>query len=192
MKLLAFFTLMLASTTALAAGPASNKTEWPSESLFRIESAWKNQSGQPAQLSTMAGHPFVASMIYTRCLSACPLMVGDMKRFDQRLSKKEKTQVRYLLVSIDPQHDTPEKLQAFAKKMKLDDRWTLLTGSEADTRELAAVLGFQYKISEDEGISHSSSLYLVDQAGRVQVKKERENEYTEMLSTFRKDLKSAK
>jgi protein SCO1/2 len=43
-------------------------------------------------------------------------------------------------VSIDPVTDTPEKLKAWAARMKAKDGWTLVTGEKAEIDRLLKVL----------------------------------------------------
>lgn len=137
------------------------------ESLFQIDSSWKNQDAKAVQMKDLAGHPTLMTMAFTSCKSACPLMVHDMKSYGDSLPAEQAKKLRFVLVSIDPERDTPEALKEFAKKMKLDDRWTLLTGPADDVRELAAVLGFQYKASKEEGFGHSTTIYFVDSTGEI-------------------------
>ena len=81
---------------------------------------------------------------------------------------EDRDRVRFLLVSFDSERDTPAVLREFAQKNELDlSRWTLLTGSEPDVRELAAVLGVKYKRSQQIGFSHSNLITVLDTEGRV-------------------------
>jgi len=67
-------------------------------------------------------------MIYTRCGYACPRTVADLKVLENKLSKYKPGDVGIVLVSMDPDRDTPARLKAFAKAYHLDARrWILLT-----------------------------------------------------------------
>jgi protein SCO1/2 len=112
-------------------------------------------------------------------------MVGDIRAFDTKLTEKEKKDVRYLLVSLDSKNDTPERLAKFAEKMRLDERWTLVNGSEGDVRETAAVLGFQYRKLGDGAYTHASTFYLLDREGRIASKKDRGTSYDAFLDAYR-------
>lgn len=136
------------------------------ESMFHLDATWTDHNGRPVTLSQLRGQPFVITMVFTTCQGACPMLARDMKVIERRLSPAAKKQVRYVIVSFDPERDTPEKLNEFAKSHELsDDRWTLLTGSPDDVRDLAAVLGVRYKQQPNGDFDHSNALYVVDGEG---------------------------
>lgn len=177
-----FITLFLTfHSTTLAAG----SKDLSNKSIYQLEQQWTSQEGKIISLKDLIGHPTITTMIFTSCPGACPLMVSDMKAFDKQLSKKEKKNVRYVAFSIDPARDTPAALLLFAKKMKLDPRWTLLTSNADQTREIAAVLGFSYK-SVGEDFTHSTSLFLLSSDGEILSRKERSADWKEFLEKFRK------
>lgn len=157
----------------------------PAASLYDLEQSWTTQGGKPMPLKDLKGHAVVTTMVFTSCPGACPMMVNDMKHFDEQLSPAEKKEVRYVLFSIDPKRDTPEALQKFAQKMKLDERWTLLTSTPEQARELAAALGFSYKDLGGGDFTHSSSLFLLSKSGEILSKKERKFDWTEFLKKLR-------
>jgi protein SCO1/2 len=75
-----------------------------------------------------------------------------------------------VLVTIDGARDTPERLRALAGERQLPlDRWTFLRGSDADVRELAMVLGVQYRRLANGNYAHSAMLTLLDPEGRISV-----------------------
>jgi protein SCO1/2 len=109
-------------------------------------------------------------MGYTSCGYACPMLVQDMKKIASRLP--EGTPARYVLVSMDPERDTPEKLRAFRDAHGLGDDWTLLTGTAEDVRTLAALLGIRYRPEESGAIAHSNVVTVLDRDGVVAVQQE--------------------
>ena len=76
--------------------------------------------------------------------------------------------VGFLLVSLDPQRDTPGRLAEWAKQSALDDaRWTLLSGDDGAVRELAATLGVRYQVQPDGEVAHTNAITVLDASGRV-------------------------
>ncbi len=56
----------------------------------------------------------------------------------------------------------------YAARMGLPkDRWQLLHGGEGDVRELAAVLGVQYRKEESGAFAHSNIIFLINPDGEV-------------------------
>ena len=133
-------------------------------SLYQIETTWKNQSGADVLLSSLAGVPQVVAMTYTSCEVSCPRIVAAM----QQLQRESKTKAGFILISIDPVRDTPSQLQAYAEKMKLlPEHWNLLTSSEDDVREMAALLGVRYQQMPDGEFAHSNIITVLDAEGVV-------------------------
>src|SRR5690606_33469815 len=130
--------------------------EFSDESIYQLESEWTNQSGKKVELKDFNGKPVVFTMFFASCNYACPILVYDMKKIESKLSPEELKDYQFVLVTIDPDKDTPEALNEFAKKFNLDlNRWSLLTGDKDDILELAAVLGFKFKKEADGQFSHS-------------------------------------
>lgn len=129
-----------------------------------------DQARRPVGLGELAGKPWVADLVFTRCVLVCPRMTAAMARLDRRLPEDE---VGLVSISVDPAHDTPEVLAAFAAKHEASERWRFLTGDPAAVRSLA-VQGFKLGVADnpaetDPGmaITHSDRFVLVDSEGRV-------------------------
>lgn len=146
-----------------------SETSGPSdESIYLHDARWTDQEGNPIQLASFSGKPVLISMIFTRCGYACPRIVHDMKRIGEELDEEIGKEVQYVLVSIDPDHDTPAMLRLFAGAHGLDSgRWTLLRGEESDIRVLAALLGVRYKKDPNELYSHTNLITLLDEKGEI-------------------------
>jgi protein SCO1/2 len=138
------------------------------ESIYLSKGKWTHHTGRVLSLEELKGEPRVLTMIFTRCPSACPVIVNDLKRVRTALGADAKKRVRYTLFSFDSKGDTPEVLREFAKKMKIEDsQWDLFVANEEDTRELAALLGVQYKQIPSGEFVHSNVIVAVDSEGRV-------------------------
>src|SRR5690606_36368402 len=106
-------------------------TEYPDLSVYHLPSKWTTQHGTEMDLRELQGNVWVAVMIYTSCQSACPRLVADMKQIESKVSEKVPEGLRYVLISIDPETDTPERLMAFAEENGLTGpQWLLLRGDE--------------------------------------------------------------
>ena len=132
-------------------------------SVYDLGSAWRDQTGARRELTSLRGKPVLLAMIYTHCTSVCPLSVSEMKRVEATHEN-----VQLVLVSLDPEHDSPARLAAFARERGLSPaRWTLLTGSGDDVRDLAATIGVRYRRISADDLAHSNILTLLDGDGRV-------------------------
>lgn len=135
-------------------------------SIYHAGSTWTDQHGERRAIASLAGRVQVVGMVYTSCAYACPRMVLDMKRLEDELGRRD--DVGFVLVSIDPERDTPARLAEFAAGSRLDPaRWTLLHGEGGDILELAALLGVQYRRMADGEFIHSNLLTVLDRDGQV-------------------------
>lgn len=136
-------------------------------SIFHLTSEWRNQNNDVVTLGDLGGKVSIVSMIYTHCQFACPRILADMEAIERDLKSRDITNVNYVLVSIDPARDTPERLKAFYKENKLGKEWTLLTGDDESVMELAAVLGVKYKAMGKTDYSHSNLITVLDPGGEI-------------------------
>jgi protein SCO1/2 len=75
-------------------------------------------------------------------------------------------EVKYVMVSIDPKIDTPERLKEFAIENQMDnEQWIFLQGSVDDVREFSNVLAVKYKKISPLDFSHSNIISVFDKGG---------------------------
>lgn len=151
--------------TVTDAPPAAAASDF---SAYDLDARWRDQGGRERDLRSLAGRVQVLAMVYTGCTHTCPAIIAELKRLEAAVPAAERGRVGFVLVSLDPEHDTPERLARFAGTLRLDPaRWTLLTGDAGAVRELAAVLGIRYRPEADAQISHSNTYLVLDQDGRI-------------------------
>lgn len=137
-------------------------------SLHDLGITWRDQHGAERSLSEVTDRPVIMAMVYTSCVHTCPLIIADLKQIEGALAEGDRDSMRFVLVSLDPERDTPEKLDQFATATRLDPaHWTLLTGDELDVRMLAAALGVRYRPGAGEDIDHTNALTVVDASGEI-------------------------
>jgi protein SCO1/2 len=140
----------------------------PGDSIYNATSKWTDQNGKSVRLSELRGKPAVAVMAYTSCEHACPLLTEDMKKIESKLSAKSADGARWVFFSLDSERDTSAALLAYAKKRKLNlHHWTLFHGDPKAVRELAAMLGVQYKKDAQGDFDHSNLISLINSDGTV-------------------------
>ncbi len=131
------------------------------------------RSGRAVSQADLADRVWIADFIFTRCPSSCPRITAIMKGLQAKLAD---TPVQLVSISVDPAHDTPEVLAAFATRFGADPaRWWFLTGAKDDVFRL--ILD-QFKVpvgesSEEErsrgaeAVSHSQKFVLLDRGNRI-------------------------
>jgi len=84
----------------------------------------------------LLGRVWVVNFFYASCLDTCPLQSAEMANLQHDLT--DAPDVRLVSISIDPDHDTPEILRAYAQRVGADpQRWLFLTGEKAAIVRLA-------------------------------------------------------
>ncbi|WP_233586773.1 SCO family protein [Formosa maritima] len=138
------------------------------ESIFNLTSKWNTEEGKEIQLEDLKGKTLVMVMIYTTCKAACPRLVADMRNIEAKIPDSSLDDLRFVLVSIDPINDTPERLKAFAIENFMDgEQWTFLQGTESSVREFANVLAVKYKQISPLDFSHSNIISVFNTEGEL-------------------------
>ena len=140
----------------------------PSASLYQIQAPLIAQDGRAIKLDVYRGKPVLVTMFYAGCQATCPVIIDTLRSVEHKLNAAQLADLRVLLVSIDPEHDTPEALAALARERRIDTaRWTLARADENDVRQIAAALGLQYRRLPDGQFSHATQISVLDARGEI-------------------------
>lgn len=145
--------------------PAGKPTD---RSLYLLESPWTSDVNRTIKLGVLRGRPQVVVMFFSHCEYACPIVLHELQAMESTLPAAVRDKVDFLLVSMDPERDTPAALAQFREKHKLArERWTLLRGEADDVRELAALLGVNYAPDGRGQFSHTNLITLLNAEGEI-------------------------
>ncbi len=131
------------------------------------------RSGGTVKRADLLGKVWVASFIFTRCSTSCPLICKNLAQLQQDLADQD--DVVLVSFTVDPDHDTPEVLRAYADSFGADPkRWLFLTGKQEDIYTLVEK-SFKLSVKQNEDkartsgneVTHSNRLILVDRKGRI-------------------------
>jgi protein SCO1/2 len=127
-----------------------------------------DQDGKPTSLRAFEGRTMVLHFIFTHCVAACPLQVRSLRAVREALPADTRTRVQFVSVSIDPEHDTPETLRAYAQANGIDDAgWRLVTASSEIIDQLAEYFVVARQPRADGQIDHTLVVFLFDASGRL-------------------------
>lgn len=172
--------LVAALTVALAGcggGPAAKPAADPlrgTEATGRIakptDFELTDQDGKTVRLSGQRGKLVLISFLYTHCPDVCPLTAVSLNQALRELGA-DRSRVRSLAVSVDPEGDTPASVRGFVRTHRLLPEFRYLTGSR---RTLARVWRAYYvgteRIAGNPLVGHSAYVLLVDGEGRGRVR----------------------
>lgn len=148
--------------------PAAEVPVWATLPEFTLS----NQQAEPFGTAQLAGKPFVADFIFTKCPGRCPMLTREMAGLQRELVRRSWDDVQLVSVSVDPENDTPEALAAYAEKHGANQgRWHFLTGARDAIWALSAE-GFKLAVAEGSDVAggpilHSNQFVLADASGRI-------------------------
>jgi len=128
-----------------------------------------DQRGRVVEAPSLRGRPVLLSFVFTGCSSTCPLQVHELADLHRALPADVRGAVRFLSVTVDPLHDTPQSLAAFARRMDADlPGWRFATGAPPQVASLIARMqAFDPRRSQPQPQDHRTSLYLFDAGGTL-------------------------
>lgn len=179
---------------ALAAGWKRLASPPPPPVLGQVPPfALTNRDGKPVTRETLAGSPWIADFVFTRCAASCPMMTARMAKLGKELPAGER--VRRVSFTVDPVYDTPQVLARYAETFQAPPDWLFLTGPEPDLHRLSRE-GFKLAVdipkgdagSTQEPILHSTRFVLVDGEGRIRGYYDGEDEAA--MAKLRRDVRS--
>jgi protein SCO1/2 len=151
-----------ARSDAHVAAPAAPEKQLPS---FRLV----DSRGAAFGAEELEDDVWIANFFFTRCMSICPEMMGSLVEFRSRLGAAGLEGVRFVSFSVDPEHDTPARLAAYAAERGIETGpgWTLLTGPEPQMRSLLVdsfevPMGVPEPVGELIDVAHSGKIALVE------------------------------
>jgi protein SCO1 len=139
------------------------------------QSRWHEQYFPNVELTTQAGarvhfydlikgRTVAIELIYTSCRFACPLETARLAQVQALLGDRMGKDVFFYSISIDPLHDTPEVLSAFAQKYHAGPGWTFLTGKPEDIELLSRKLGLYTPPDPENADGHTPALLIGNEA----------------------------
>jgi protein SCO1/2 len=106
---------------------------------------------------------------YTYCPDVCPTTLSVLNSIAQRLQDVDED-IRFVMVTVDPQRDTPERLAEFVTYFNGD--FLGVTGTDEALEQLTSQLGILYDRVEPEPgsenylVDHTAAVFLFDPDGR--------------------------
>lgn len=126
-----------------------------------------SQEGKPFSRADVLGKACIMDFIFTHCPGPCPIMTARMAEISKELTKAK--DVLLISVTIDPEHDTPEVLDIYARHYQADPKhWIFLTGLPKEIQDFTMHGMLQALSTDSAGVpTHSTRFLLIDREGRL-------------------------
>ena len=128
-----------------------------------------DHTGKPRRLEDFRGKAVVLFFGFTHCPDVCPTTLAEISLAIKQLGA-DAERVQVLMVSVDPERDTPESLGKYVTAF--DPRFLALRGDLAATRKVAAEFKIYFekvKTGESYTVNHSVQTYVIDPQGRLRL-----------------------
>lgn len=138
----------------------------------KLGQQWKltDMNGQVRDQSSFAGKVQLVFFGFAQCPDVCPTSLSELAEV-MKLLGPDAERVQVLLVTVDPERDTPEVLRKYISSF--DPRFLGLTGTPEQVRQAASSFkAFYSKVPRPGGdytMDHSASFYLLDRKGEARV-----------------------
>ncbi|RMF40350.1 MAG: SCO family protein [Anaerolineae bacterium] len=130
------------------------------------------QDGESLTSEDLRGTVVLYDFLYTRCPAPCYDLNATMQEIQSRLDEvlPADVAIKFVTISFDPQHDTPEVLQAYAESLGADtSQWIFATAENPDLLKTILGAGFEvyYQPQEDGSFQFDPHFVLVDGWGII-------------------------
>jgi protein SCO1/2 len=128
-----------------------------------------DHTGKPRRLEDWRGKVVVLFFGFTHCPDICPTTLADIAGAVKSLGP-DAERVQVLMVSVDPERDTPEALGKYVTAF--DPRFLGLRGDLAATRKVAKEFKIYFEKRKTGGsytVDHSAQSYVIDPQGRLRL-----------------------
>jgi protein SCO1/2 len=150
--------LLLASAAAVAGGP------WGAQYFPNVPLTTQDGTVVHFYDDLLKGKAVVINLIYTRCSASCPLETAKLAQVQRLLGDRVGKDVFFYSISIEPAHDTPEVLRAYAKRFRAGPGWLFLTGKDEDIRLVSKKLGLSSPTDAWSRDGHQPTLMVGNEA----------------------------
>jgi len=162
-----------ASDSATVADPAIDPIIRIDPPVALADFELTDSRGAPYRFSEGEGELRLFYFGYTNCPDICPATMVDWRNARRTLGDRAEA-VRFLMVTVDPENDTPEALGAYLSNF--DKTFIGLSGTEAELRRAWDAFGVEVQrldlpeSATQHSISHSASVFVVDDEQQLVMK----------------------
>src|SRR6266581_6021821 len=142
----------------LAGAPASAASRWGADYFPNVPLLTQDGTTVHFYDDLLKGKSVAINVIYTHCKDECPLETARLVQTQRLLGERMGKDIFFYSISIDPEHDTPAVLRAYATKFAVGPGWLFLTGKAQDVALVVRKLGLSRASDPVNPDGHAASL----------------------------------
>jgi protein SCO1/2 len=128
--------------------------------------------GSQFELTHYRGKIVLLFFGYTSCPDVCPTTMAELRQAISELKEEDATQVQVVFIAVDPDRDTPVRIQEYANHFSPD--FIGLSGSLEELKVVWDAYGVYREVENTDSalsylVSHTARIYLIDKAGDLRL-----------------------
>lgn len=133
-----------------------------------LRRGFSDETGTRVAIADFRGRPHVVTEIYTSCQVRCPMTIRALRSMAQTLEDNGVV-ADFVLVTLDPETDTVDRLRRFKVTHELPANFHFLTGDRETTRAISRRLGVN--VAKDSGhMDHNVQIGVFNARGETTYK----------------------
>jgi protein SCO1 len=128
--------------------------------------------GSKFQLSEARGDIVLLFFGYTFCPDVCPATMAELRQALSELDSEDAERIKVVFVTVDPERDTPERVQEYVDRFNPD--FIGLGGTTEELEKIWAEYGVYREIVEGQSaagyiVNHTARVNMIDAQGNIRV-----------------------
>lgn len=127
-----------------------------------------DKCGNQVNLVSLRDKPILFDFFYTTCPGPCLVLTARMKKIADQIGPALGSQVTFVSVTVDPEHDHPPQLLAYAKEQGVERKgWMFLTGTPSQIDQLMSRFKLRRQREADGSVDHVLEFFVVGADGHM-------------------------
>ena len=115
----------------------------------------------------------IITFLYSNCTDICPTTTLKLREIYNNLHEF-KNKFKIIVISVDPENDTPESTLKYSQAYKMSDKWFFLTGHQSELSEIWEKYYISTWITTNNNqntfdINHAAPIYIIDQNQNIKL-----------------------
>ena len=128
--------------------------------------------GSRFRLSELRGDIILLFFGYTSCPDVCPATMAEFRQALSELNEQDAERVKVVFVTVDPERDTPERVQEYVDRF--NPAFIGLSGAPAELEKVWAAYGVSREVVDGGSaagyiVNHTARVNMIDAQGNLRV-----------------------